>query len=120
LTWVVLVSLFMALSLPLAAPSAMSLGQWVSLAILGGYIVVAVYGLVRIEKAPRDVAGALGAAAVVALLSAINLARVFAARGSTLGPAAILSLLVAWSAALGIFIALIASWRGVRVRDHAI
>lgn len=34
LIWVVIVSLFMALSLSLLAPSAMSLGQWVSLAIL--------------------------------------------------------------------------------------
>ncbi len=111
LVWVSIVSLYMAVSLPLFAPSAMTAGQWVSFAVLVGYVVAAAFGIVRIEKAPRDVAGVLSAAAIVGLLSAVNIARLLTARGSALGPATVLALLVALSATLAIFIALIASWR---------
>jgi hypothetical protein len=120
LSWVVIVSLYMAFRLPLLAPATMSVAEWVSVTILAGYVAAAVYGIVRIERAPRDVVSALSAAIVVALLSLVNFARVIVAQASGSGPAAVLPMLVALGTVLGIFIALIGSWRvHFDVHDHA-
>jgi hypothetical protein len=121
LVWVIIVSVYMGLSLPLFAPGAMTGAEWVSLGILGGYVIAAIYGLVRIATAPRDVAAVLSSAALVALLSAVHFVRLLLDDDWPSGPATMLAAVVALSAVLGIFVALVASWRAhVAVGDHAL
>ena len=111
LAWVVLVSLYMALSLPLLAPAAMTPREWVSLVVLLGYVAMAAYGITAVGRDPRGVASVLTAAVTLGGLWAIGLLRSLWNRGAGLGPAATLANLIALSLVIAFLASLAVAWR---------
>jgi len=112
LSWVVLESTLFCLALPLTAPSAMTRSEWVSLAALMGYFVIALTSMAAIVRKPRQTVILIGLAAASAVATLAYGAWTAFASGADRfsGPAGALSFVLAGSLCVAILGAFMLAW----------